>query len=176
MSRTKMCLIGPAGFILVCFASQLLSMDLNNSVSIVAYEKKRDFEVIKQISVEGADDGIQYACSSLSLGAVKVARLNGMTVGFINYLMEDARVFGFEYPYIAYFGVAARMRGQGIGRQLLTYAMHDIMSHGFNRIDLKVCRKSERAIRLYTSMGFVEDPVRGQDFMEMVCQSRMHNK
>lgn len=137
-------------------------------VSIEKYDKSRDFEAIKKISAEGSDYGIGMAALFMS-GAVRVARISDMTVGFIDYTMYESTDLAPASAHVEYLGVTEALRGRGIGRQLLAYAMQDIASHGFNRIDLNVFRHDMPAIKLYESMGFVEKSARPKLVMRMVC-------
>jgi ribosomal protein S18 acetylase RimI-like enzyme len=60
------------------------------------------------------------------------------------------------------FAVDARRRGQGIGRDALRRACRDLRERGVRTIGLEVAVENERALRLYTSLGF--EPVITEDY------------
>ena len=54
-------------------------------------------------------------------------------------------------------GLLPRWRGQGIGRRLIETAIAAAWRQDFKRIELTVNDGNERALRLYRSVGFVEE-------------------
>ncbi len=61
-----------------------------------------------------------------------------------------------EYGWTLGMLVDARYRGRGLGRQLMDALFGWAREHGVPRLSLLVFPHNERALRLYTSMGFVE--------------------
>lgn len=58
-------------------------------------------------------------------------------------------------PYIQNICVSERVQGQGIGQQLITYAIHDAHAHKHRSIALDVSLDNPRAQHLYERLGFV---------------------
>ena len=54
-------------------------------------------------------------------------------------------------------GVLPAYRGQGIGRQLLQACIAKAWSKGITRIELEVRADNDRAIALYSKLGFVQE-------------------
>ncbi|MCB0338306.1 MAG: ribosomal protein S18-alanine N-acetyltransferase [Bdellovibrionales bacterium] len=82
------------------------------------------------------------------------ARLRGRLVGFlvIHLVAEEG--------HIVNFGVRKDFRGKGIGRELLSFALHDLYSRGARWVTLEVRRSNVRAYKLYSSLGFSDIAVR----------------
>jgi ribosomal protein S18 acetylase RimI-like enzyme len=64
------------------------------------------------------------------------------------------------------FVVDPLCRGQGVGREALRQACTDLRLRGAARIGLEVAAENERAIGLYTSLGFA--PVMTEDYYRIV--------
>jgi len=60
----------------------------------------------------------------------------------------------FAHRAVVGMGVAARWRGRGIGRALLTTAIREARSRGISRVELEVRADNSAAIALYASTGF----------------------
>jgi ribosomal protein S18 acetylase RimI-like enzyme len=54
-------------------------------------------------------------------------------------------------------GLLPQYRGKGIGKRILESAIKAAFSAGIERIELMVYDSNEAAIRLYRSLGFVEE-------------------
>ncbi|HTW13019.1 MAG TPA: GNAT family N-acetyltransferase, partial [Solirubrobacteraceae bacterium] len=72
----------------------------------------------------------------------------GMVVGTLRAALtgENAGVYGFV--------VEARLRGRGIGRDALRRACHALREGGASTVGLEVEVENDRALRLYTTLGF----------------------
>jgi ribosomal protein S18 acetylase RimI-like enzyme len=82
-----------------------------------------------------------------SVGTVAVAR-DG----------ERSAIYGFV--------VSAQLRGRGIGREVLRRVCRDRFDSGASRVDLEVEVENDRALGLYTSVGF--EPVATDDYYELL--------
>ena len=73
---------------------------------------------------------------------------DGEVVGTVAASLDGTRagVYGFV--------VAAALRGRGIGAQVLRLVCRDLFDAGVEYVDLDVEVKNDRALRLYTSVGF----------------------
>ena len=60
------------------------------------------------------------------------------------------------------FAVDPPRQGRGIGREVLRRVCHELRADGVQRIGLEVAVRNERALGLYTSVGFV--PVTTEDY------------
>jgi ribosomal protein S18 acetylase RimI-like enzyme len=63
------------------------------------------------------------------------------------------------------FAIEPAWRGQGVGREALRQACHRLRSEGADRIGLEVDVENERALGLYTSVGF--EPVATEDYYSL---------
>jgi ribosomal protein S18 acetylase RimI-like enzyme len=86
--------------------------------------------------------------------------LSGETIGTLALALEGGRsaIYGFV--------VGARQRGKGIGREVLRRICQEQFDHGAERVDLEVEVENDRALGLYTSVGF--EPVITEDYYELV--------
>jgi ribosomal protein S18 acetylase RimI-like enzyme len=82
--------------------------------------------------------------------------------------LEDERVVGwcdilvpkleaFSHVGTIGMGLLPQYRGRGIGKRILETAVKAAFSAGIERIELMVYESNEAAIRLYRSLGFVEE-------------------
>ncbi len=62
------------------------------------------------------------------------------------------------------FAVDPAQQGRGIGREVLRRVCRDLRAEGVQRVGLEVAVQNERALGLYTSVGFV--PVTIEDYYE----------
>jgi ribosomal protein S18 acetylase RimI-like enzyme len=83
-----------------------------------------------------------------------VVERGGSTVGTVR-LSTHGRVTG-----IYGLAVEPRSQGQGIGRHVLAFVCNDVRSQGSDRVTLEVATTNDRALGLYTSVGFA---LRGTD-------------
>lgn len=58
--------------------------------------------------------------------------------------------------YIAHLGIDEGFRSQGIGRQLIDWAIAKAKRQGYQSVSLDVAKSNPRAEQLYKAMGFVE--------------------
>ena len=58
--------------------------------------------------------------------------------------------------YIAHVGVAQTMQGQGVGRQLMHWAIKHATQQGYQSVSLDVAKNNCVAEHLYKSLGFIE--------------------
>lgn len=82
-----------------------------------------------------------------------VATLAGQLAGYVYVQHRHADNEG----YVDYLGVANAARGQGLGRALLTRALHwALVTRGLPHVHLTVRQDSAPALDLYRAAGFVE--------------------
>jgi ribosomal protein S18 acetylase RimI-like enzyme len=85
--------------------------------------------------------------------------LAGETIGTLALALEGERsaIYGFV--------VGAQQRGKGIGREVLRRVCQEQFDRGAERVDLEVEVENDRALALYTSVGF--EPVTTEDYYEL---------
>ena len=82
------------------------------------------------------------------------ARSGGKLVGFLIYHLL------FDEAHILNFGVRASARGCGIGRELMTASLDEMIENGCRSVTLEARKSNEAAIGLYSSLGFEEVALR----------------
>jgi ribosomal protein S18 acetylase RimI-like enzyme len=77
-----------------------------------------------------------------------IARLDGAPIGALNLQLDEkgSGIYG--------FGVLPAQRGRGYGRQILARTIEYALAEGRRPIILEVAPENERALGLYTSVGF----------------------
>jgi RimJ/RimL family protein N-acetyltransferase len=82
----------------------------------------------------------------------------GRIVGWCDIRRETIPV----YAHVGHLGMGllAEYRGQGIGERLLRAALQAARAEGFERIELSVYARNERAAALYRKVGFVHEGTR----------------
>ncbi len=82
-----------------------------------------------------------------------IVRLKGAPIGKFGTVLEDNGV------YIRGVGVVPDYRGRGYGRQILTWAIHQMIAEGHTHLSLDVATENRNALSLYQSCGFHETNV-----------------
>jgi ribosomal protein S18 acetylase RimI-like enzyme len=79
-----------------------------------------------------------------------IAKLDGVPIGALNLQLDEkgSGIYG--------FGVLPDHRGRGYGRQILAWTIQYALAEGRRPIILEVAPENERALGLYTSVGFRE--------------------
>jgi ribosomal protein S18 acetylase RimI-like enzyme len=88
-----------------------------------------------------------------------IVELGGTPVGTLRLQRDgdDARIYGFV--------IDPAMQGRGIGRRALRQACQQLRADGAHRIGLEVDVQNDRALALYTSVGF--EPVTTEDYFAL---------
>jgi ribosomal protein S18 acetylase RimI-like enzyme len=88
-----------------------------------------------------------------------IVELNGSAVGTLRFRQDGdgARIYAFV--------IDAAWRGRGIGRAALGRACEQLRAEGAHRIGLEVDTKNDRALTLYTSVGFT--PIATEDYFAL---------
>ncbi len=87
-------------------------------------------------------------------GRVVIATHNGEAVGYSALLSGQRRE-----AHLARLGVHPRYQGKGLGRQLLSEALHFAQQQGYNAVALNTQASNLRSQQLYTAFGFVPSGV-----------------
>lgn len=105
----------------------------------------------RQVTVEQQRQRIQSLLDSAN-STLFVAEQAGVIVGYLAaYGGEWRRIRHSAYLVI---GIAQAYTGQGIGAQLFNRLEQWALAQQLHRLELNVMTHNERAIRLYTKMGF----------------------
>jgi ribosomal protein S18 acetylase RimI-like enzyme len=119
-----------------------------------------DAETVKHLLTTGfgwePPEVTDHALAERDRAETLVVDLDGVPIGTLRLTREDdtAGVFGFV--------VHPDHRGQGIGRDVLRRVCVQALADGAARVHLEVATDNERALGLYTSLGFV--PVATEDY------------
>ena len=70
---------------------------------------------------------------------------------------EFNRQTGSRSGWVVMLGVMPERRGAGIGRLLLTDGMNWLLEKGMDSLNISVIAKNEKAMSLYTSLGFMKE-------------------
>jgi len=82
------------------------------------------------------------------------ARFEGKLAGFLvcHSVLDEA--------HIVNFGVRVSMRGRGVGRTILENVLECLNQEGIRWVTLEVRRSNQVALKLYSSIGFIESGIR----------------
>jgi ribosomal protein S18 acetylase RimI-like enzyme len=88
-----------------------------------------------------------------------IVELSGSAVGTLRLSQDadDARIYG--------FAIDPSWQGRGIGRAALGHACEQLRADGAHRIGLEVDVENDRALTLYTSLGFT--PISTEDYFAL---------
>jgi ribosomal protein S18 acetylase RimI-like enzyme len=82
---------------------------------------------------------------------IKVLRQGEQLLGFVAYYLKGAEDWFFNF-----LAVDPTSRGKGYGERLARAALNDMIARGARRITIVTYPFNERALRLYTRLGFKE--------------------
>jgi ribosomal protein S18 acetylase RimI-like enzyme len=85
-----------------------------------------------------------------------IARLDGQAVGYVVVTLGYSIEYGGRDGFIDDLYLVPAARGQGIGRELLRFALARADELGIRTLHLEVETSNESALRLYRSAGFEE--------------------
>ena len=100
--------------------------------------------------------GLRLLIEQPSRGRIFVLRNNGRILGMINLLFTISSAEGGFVFLLEDLVIQREFRGQGLGRQLLGYAIEFAKKKDFKRITLLTDRIEEGAHFFYKKLGFVE--------------------
>lgn len=104
---------------------------------------------------EAQAKGLGRIIGNPEVGAVLVAREDGRVVGMVNLLFTISTALGERVALLEDMVVSPRIRGAGVGSQLLAQAISFACAQGCRRITLLTDRANESAQRFYGKQGFV---------------------
>jgi GNAT superfamily N-acetyltransferase len=98
------------------------------------------------------DEMQDYYCED---GAI-LMKVNNIYIGYGQIIMKD------NYPYVVNFGVIEDYRNKGYGKMLLKYILNILYKKGKKLVKINVDSENKLAIKLYESVGFINDKERSQ--------------
>jgi ribosomal protein S18 acetylase RimI-like enzyme len=121
-----------------------------------------DIPVLSRLYDDGFHDGGHVDPSRLASERSRTLLImqDGEPVGTIAVSLEDAR------SAIYAFVVGSDWRGRGIGRAALRHVCQEQFDAGADHVDLEVEVENDRALDLYTSIGF--EPLVTEDYYELI--------
>ncbi|MDE3131831.1 MAG: GNAT family N-acetyltransferase [Acidobacteriota bacterium] len=121
-----------------------------------------DIQVLSRLYDDGFDDGGHVDPSRLTSDRARTLLIvrEHQAVGTIAVSREGAR------SAIYAFVVGCDWRGQGIGREALRRVCQDQFDTGATQVELEVEVENERALGLYTSVGF--EALATEDYYELI--------
>ena len=121
-----------------------------------------DIPLLSKLYDDGFHDGGHVDPSRLASDHSRTFLIvrNGEPVGTIAVSREEAR--GAIYGFV----VDSEWRGRGIGRDVLRIVAQEQFDTGAERVELEVAVENDRALGLYTSVGF--EPLATEDYYELI--------
>jgi len=109
-----------------------------------------DVDVVADLLAAGFGSAPDPAQVAARIDGTQVAERDGAVVAALRVEPDGdtSSVYGFV--------VAPALQGRGIGRDVLRRVCQDLAAHGARRVALEVATLNERALGLYTSLGFVQ--------------------
>ena len=99
--------------------------------------------------------GLERIIRDPNVGAVLVAREENRVVGMVNLLFTVSTAIGEKVAWLEDMVVSPRVRGMGIGSELLSQAISFARAQGCKRITLLTDSTNELGQRFYKKHGFV---------------------
>ena len=145
----------------LCLAARPSATELDPRLGL-RQARTDDIPLLSELFRDGFGDDGYVDPDRLADGrsSMQMITLEGESVGTIALARDGAR------GAIHGFVVASRRRGRGIGREALRRACNALFDDGADRVELEVEVDNERALELYTSVGF--EPVATDDYYELV--------
>jgi RimJ/RimL family protein N-acetyltransferase len=111
---------------------------------------------IRLTDAPDAEGALAFVRSNIQSGNPQfVAEHDGNIIGWCDIVREDYEAE--QHCGSLGMGIIPDWRERGIGRQLIEAALRAASAAGFSRVELTVNADNERAIRLYESVGFVQE-------------------
>lgn len=139
-----------------------------NTIVIERYQPERDCAAVQIISDESHDDFLAESGNAPmktietylkdAQYITKVLRVNGQTVGFINYKAFNHTCLTFyirRCGLIHLLGIKKQHWRKGYGRKLLQHALADLQQQNVSWVELCVRRTNMKARILYEKEGFL---------------------
>ena len=101
----------------------------------------------------------------LNIGIILVARDDEKILGMINLLFTESTALGAKVAILEDMVVLAKSRGEGIGSQLIDFAIGEAKKEGCKRITLLTDIENTKAQSFYQKKGFVKSKMTPYRFL-----------
>ena len=116
----------------------------------------RERVYIRMTDAPDAEGALDFVRSNIRGGNPQIVAVhNGEIIGWCDIVREDYEAE--RHSGSLGIGIIPGWRERGIGRRLIEAALEAASAAEFSRVELTVNADNERAIRLYESVGFVEE-------------------
>ena len=151
-------------FLLVCYSVQIRS-----EVVIELFQENRDMPAIQKI-LDTYRSVLAYEASGCKEGTTKgylvnpeyitkVLRVDGKTVGFINYTIEEPpfllKLFMNSNGLVHLMGVESKHQSKGYGKVLLDHVLQELKGKDIHKVLLCVKTENNLARKFYEKEGFI---------------------
>ena len=116
------------------------------------FEQEAEFEP----NSETQRKGLSKIILDPKIGIVLVARDDEKILGMINLLFTESTALGAKVAILEDMVVLSKSRGEGIGSQLVDYAIGEAKKEGCKRITLLTDIENTKAQAFYQKKGFVK--------------------
>lgn len=99
------------------------------------------------------------------IGIVLVARNDEQILGMINLLFTESTALGSKVAILEDMVVPSKSRGEGVGSQLIDYAINEAKKEGCKRITLLTDIENTKAQSFYQKKGFVKSKMTPYRFL-----------
>lgn len=99
------------------------------------------------------------------IGIVLVARNDEQILGMINLLFTESTALGSKVAILEDMVVLSKSRGEGVGSQLIDYAINEAKKEGCKRITLLTDIENTKAQSFYQKKGFVKSKMTPYRFL-----------
>lgn len=114
-------------------------------------QNEADLTKITEVTVKNLEERLEH-------GPTWLIYLDGQLIGEMGYQIDPKHLYKHE-PNTAWVGITigeATAQGKGIGFQAMQFLEEQTRQAGLRRMELGVFEFNERAIKLYTKLGFKE--------------------
>ena len=141
---------------------------VQSEVVIESFQEDRDMPAIEKILDEyrsvltyearGYEEGMTKKYIVSTKYTTKVLRVDGETVGFINYVVIEPpfllKLFMNQEGLVHLMGVDSNHQHKGYGKMLLRHALQDLKDKKLSKVRLSVGRENKAARSFYEKEGF----------------------
>jgi GNAT superfamily N-acetyltransferase len=134
--------------------TKAIHSDIPELISLLKtlFEQEAEFEP----NSETQRKGLSKIILDPKIGIVLVARDDEKILGMINLLFTESTALGAKVAILEDMVVLSKSRGEGIGSQLVDYAIGEAKKEGCKRITLLTDIENTKAQAFYQKKGFVK--------------------
>jgi GNAT superfamily N-acetyltransferase len=134
--------------------TKAIHSDIPELISLLKtlFEQEAEFEP----NSETQRKGLSKIILDPKIGIVLVARDDEKILGMINLLFTESTALGAKVAILEDMVVLSKSRGEGIGSQLVDYAIGEAKKEGCKRITLLTDIENTKAQSFYQKKGFVK--------------------